>query len=67
MADKLTLRDLKPRKSKLDDVPVEQLADDRSRMSVAYMAAKYNVSKTTMYRALRKAGLVNGEHTEPQQ
>ena len=43
MTKKLTLRDLHPRKSKLDDIPVEQLADDRSHMSVAYMAAKYGV------------------------
>ena len=43
----------------MDDVPREQLAADRERMSVAYMAAKYGVSKATMYRALRKAGLVN--------
>ena len=59
MQKKLTLRDLHPRKSKLDDVPREQLAADREYMSVAYMAAKYEVSKATMYRALRKAGLVN--------
>ena len=63
MAEKLTLRDLNPRRSKLDDVPVEQLAADRARMSVAYMAAQYGVSKATMYRALRKAGLVDGKHS----
>lgn len=61
---KLTLRDLHPRKSKLDDISREQLATDRERMSVAYMAAKYGVSKSTMYRALRKAGLVNDKHQE---
>lgn len=59
MTKKLTLRDLHPRKSKLDDIPIEQLAADRSHMSVAYMAAKYGVSKATMYRQLRKAGLVD--------
>lgn len=63
MQRKLTLRDLHPRKSKLDDISREQLAADRAYMSVAYMAAKYEVSKATMYRALRKAGLVN-EQTE---
>ena len=61
---KLTLRDLHPRKSKLDDVPREQLAAYREIMIVAYMAVKYGVSKATMYRALRKAGLVNGEQQE---
>lgn len=59
--DKLTMRDLNPRTSKLDSVSVEQLRADRKRMSVAYMAQHYGVSKSTMYRALRKAGLVNGE------
>ena len=60
MADKLTMRDIRPRKGKLDDIPVEQLKADRERMSVAYMANHYGVSKATMYRALRKAGLING-------
>lgn len=59
MQKKLTLRDLHPRKSKLDDIPQDQLAAERAYMSVAYMAAKYEVSKATMYRALRKAGLVD--------
>lgn len=56
---KLTMRDLNPRTSKLDSVSVEQLRADRERMSVAYMAKHYGVSKSTMYRALRKAGLVD--------
>lgn len=67
MPDKLTLRDLRPHKSKLDDIPREQLAADRERMSVAYMAAKYSVSKATMYRALRKAGLVDGKQPQSNQ
>ena len=56
--EKLTLRSKKP--GKLDNVSPEQLALDRERMSVGYMAELYGVSKSTMYRALRKAGLVNG-------
>lgn len=59
MSEKLTLRTLKPRTSKLDSIPVEQLRADRERMSVGYMAQHYNVSKSTMYRALRKAGLIH--------
>ena len=55
--DKLTLKKSKP--GKLDNIPVEQLRADRERMSVGYMAQHYGVSKSTMYRALRKAGLVN--------
>lgn len=61
MAEKLTMRNVRPRKGKLDDIPIEQLRADRERMSVAYMAMHYGVSKATMYRALRKAGLVNGQ------
>ncbi len=57
---KLTLRDLNPRVGKLDNISDEQLREDREAMSVAYMAVKYGVSKATMYRRLRKAGLVNG-------
>ena len=56
MSEKLTLR--KPKPGKLDNVTVEQLKLDRERMSVGYMAKEYGVSKSTMYRALRKAGLV---------
>lgn len=56
--EKLTLRSKKP--GKLDHVSSDQLARDRERMSVGYMAEYYGVSKSTMYRALRKAGLVNG-------
>lgn len=59
MAEKLTLRDLRPRKSKLDGITDAQLAADRARMSVGYMAQEYGVSKATLYRRLRKAGLVN--------
>lgn len=59
MTEKLTLNTLRPRKSKLDDIPIEQLRADRERMSVGYMAMHYGVSKSTMYRALRKAGLIN--------
>lgn len=55
--EKLTL--MKPRTSKLDAIPIEQLRADRERMSVGYMAQHYGVSKSTMYRALRKVGLVN--------
>lgn len=59
--EKLTLRDIKPRKTKLDGITDEQLANDRSRMSVGYMAQQYGVSKATLYRRLRKAGLVHGQ------
>lgn len=62
--DKLTLHDLHPRKGKLDDISDAQLRADRERMSVGYMAAQYGVSKATMYRRLRKAGLVNGGESE---
>lgn len=61
MDEKLTLRDLRPRKSKLDGITDEQLRADRERMSVGYMAELYGVSKATLYRRLRKAGLVNGK------
>lgn len=64
MAEKLTLRTIRPRKSKLDDIPIDQLRADRARMSVGYMAMHYGVSKSTMYRALRKAGLIDGKSTE---
>lgn len=67
MAEKLTLRDLRPRKSKLDGITDEQLAADRARMSVGYMAQQYGVSKATLYRRLRKAGLVNGQQSESEQ
>jgi transcriptional regulator of acetoin/glycerol metabolism len=60
--EKLTLRTPKP--GKLDNVPVEQLRADRERMSVGYMARHYGVSRSTMYRALRKAGLVDGKQQE---
>lgn len=59
--EKLTLRDLRPRKSKLDGISDEQLASDRERMSVGYMSELYGVSKATLYRRLRKAGLVDGK------
>lgn len=65
--EKLTLRDIKPRKSKLDGITDEQLAADRQRMSVGYMAAKYGVSKATLYRRLRKAGLVQHGKSESKQ
>ena len=45
---------------KLDSISVDQLRTDREHMSVGYMARKYGVSRSTMYRALRKAGLVDG-------
>lgn len=61
MDEKLTLRDLRPRKTKLDGITDEQLRADRERMSVGYMAERYGVSKATLYRRLRKAGLVNGK------
>lgn len=64
MAEKLTLRTVRPRKSKLDDIPVAQLKADRERMSVGYMAMHYGVSKSTMYRALRRAGLIDDKSTE---
>ena len=60
--EKLTLRTPKP--GKLDNVPVEQLRADRERMSVGYMARHYGVSRSTMYRALRKAGLIDGKQQE---
>ena len=58
MDKKLTLKDPKP--GKLDSISVDQLRTDREHMSVGYMARKYGVSRSTMYRALRKAGLVDG-------
>lgn len=61
MPEKLTLHTIPQRKLKLEGVTVEQLAADRERMSVGYMAQHYGVSKSTMYRALRKAGLINGQ------
>ena len=64
--EKLTLRDIRPRKTKLGDISDEQLARDRKRMSVGYMAQYYGVSKATLYRRLRKAGLVHGTQ-EPEQ
>jgi len=60
--EKLTLRT--PRPGKLDNVPVDQLRADRERMSVGYMARHYGVSRSTMYRALRKAGLIDGRQQE---
>lgn len=66
MAEKLTLRDLRPRKSKLDGITDEQLAADRAHMSVGYMAQRYGVSKATLYRRLRKAGLVHGQQESEQ-
>lgn len=60
--EKLTLRTPKP--GKLDNVPVDQLRADRERMSVGYMARHYGVSRSTMYRALRKAGLIDGKRQE---
>jgi len=65
--EKLTLRDLRPRKTLLADISDEQLAEDRKLMSVGYMAAHYGVSKATLYRRLRKAGLVHGEQKESEQ
>lgn len=64
MTEKLTLHTIPKRKLKLEGVTVEQLAADRERMSVGYMAQHYGVSKSTMYRALRKAGLIDGKHSE---
>ena len=63
--EKLTLHAIHKRGCKLDGISNEQLAADRTRMSVGYMAQHYGVSKSTMYRALRKAGLVHGEKTKP--
>lgn len=60
---KLTLRDVnttRTRKKKLDRISDAQLKADHERMSVAYQARLYKVSKTTLYRRLREAGLVNG-------
>lgn len=59
MDKKLTLKTVKP--GKLDGISVDQLRSDRERMSVAYMARHYGVSRSTMYRALRKAGLIDGK------
>ena len=59
MDKKLTLKTIKP--GKLDNISVDQLRADRERMSVAYMARHYGVSRSTMYRALRQAGLVDGD------
>ena len=63
MQEKLTLSSLRERKTKLGGVSDEQLRKDRERMSVGYMARYYGVSKSTMYRALRKAGLVDGKQS----
>ena len=65
--EKLTLHNIQKRKSKLEGVTVEQLAADRERMSVGYMALHYGVSKSTVYRALRKAGLIDGKPQESAQ
>lgn len=59
MDKKLTIKTAKP--GKLDGISVDQLRSDRERMSVAYMARHYGVSRSTMYRALRKAGLIDGK------
>jgi len=64
MTEKLTLHTIPRRKTLLAGITVEQLAADRERMSVGYMAAHYGVSKSTVYRALRKAGLINGQSKE---
>lgn len=66
MAEKLTLHDIaKPaRKKKLDGISDEQLREDHEKMSVGYQARVYGVSKTTLYRRLREAGLVNGISTK---
>ena len=61
MSDKLTMRDVNTYRKKLDNISDDQLREDRQHMSVAYMAQHYGVSKSTMYRALRKAGLVHEE------
>ena len=63
MAEKLTLRDIngpRTRRKKLDRISDEQLKADHERMSVGYQARLYKVSKTTLYRRLREAGLVDG-------
>lgn len=67
MSEKLTLHTIPKRKLKLEGVTVEQLAADRERMSVGYMAQHYGVSKSTMYRALRKAGLIDGQQPQSNQ
>lgn len=70
MAGKLTLRDIngkQTRKKKLDRISDEQLKADHERMSVGYQARLYKVSKTTLYRRLREAGLINGKQTESEQ
>ncbi len=61
MQEKLTL--MSERKTKLSGISDEQLRRDRERMSVGYMAKFYGVSKSTMYRALRKAGLINDKQS----
>ena len=53
---KLTL-DRRPRKPAFN-LSREQLERDRSMMSVGYMAKHYGVSKSTIYRALRREGLI---------
>lgn len=70
MAEKLTLRDIngkQTRRKKLDRISDEQLKEDHERMSVGYQARLYKVSKTTLYRRLREAGLINGKQTESEQ
>ena len=61
MQEKLTL--MSERKTKLSGISDEQLRRDRERMAVGYMAKFYGVSKSTMYRALRKAGLLNDKQS----
>ena len=66
---KLTLWDLNPnrtRRKKLDRISDEQLRSDHERMSVGYQARLYGVSKETLYKRLREAGLVNGNKQKPE-
>lgn len=41
-------------------IPREDLERARQTMSVNYMARHFGVSRSTMYRLLREAGLTNG-------
>jgi hypothetical protein len=61
---KLCLEGGHGRPAKLDHISPEQLAYDRERMSVGYMARHYGVCKATMYRYLRRAGLVKHDESE---
>ena len=57
---KLELATRRGPKNKLT-VTREELASKRQQMSVGVMAKYYGVSKSTIYKYLREAGLVNGK------